>query len=98
MPSRIRAKSLCPKQMENTAPLPSDSPSKMEVRNVISVNAEPTAASAVRAEEAADDQRVGHVVALLQKVAQNHWHGEEEHRPHHRPAGQVPVHRPSHAF
>ena len=46
MPSRRRPMSRCPKQMENTAPLPSDSPSSMEVRNVISVNAEPTAASA----------------------------------------------------
>ena len=45
-PSRSRAKSFCPKRMENTAPLPSDSPSRIEVRNVISVNAEPTAASA----------------------------------------------------
>ena len=52
----------------------------------------------VRAEKAADDQRVGHVVTLLQKVAQDHRHGEEQHRLHHRPAGQVPVHRLSLAF
>ena len=38
--------SLCPKRMENTAPLPMHRPSKIEVRNVISVNEEPTAARA----------------------------------------------------
>ena len=37
-------------------------------------------------------------VTLLQKVAQDHRHGEEQHRLHHRPARQVPVHRPSPAF
>ena len=39
--------SCCPYRMENTAPLPMHSPSKMDVRNVISVNAEPTAARAL---------------------------------------------------
>ena len=35
-----------PKRMENTAPLPMQRPSRMDVRTVISVNEEPTAASA----------------------------------------------------
>ena len=38
--------SRCPKRIENSAPLPIQSPSRMEVRKFISVNAEPTAASA----------------------------------------------------
>ena len=33
--------------MENSAPLPMHSPSKIDVKNVISENDEPTAASAV---------------------------------------------------
>ena len=36
----------CPNRMENTAPLPIQSPSSMEVRKVISVKEDPTAASA----------------------------------------------------
>ena len=40
------ASSLCPKRMENRAPLPMHSPRRMEVRNVISVKEEPTAARA----------------------------------------------------
>lgn len=39
-------KSPLPNLMEKTVPLPIDSPSKMEVKKVISVKAEPTAASA----------------------------------------------------
>ena len=39
--------SRCPKRMENSAPLPMHSPSKIDVKNVISENEEPTAASAV---------------------------------------------------
>ena len=40
------AASCRPNRMENTAPLPIHSPSRMEVKNVISVNDEPTAANA----------------------------------------------------
>ena len=40
--------SRCPKRMENSAPLPIHRPRMMEVRKVISVKAEPTAASAFR--------------------------------------------------
>ena len=40
------ASSRCPKRMENKAPLPMHSPSKMEVRKVIRVKEEPTAAKA----------------------------------------------------
>ena len=45
-PSRRPSPSRCPKRMENTAPLPMHSPSRMEVRKVISVKEEPTAARA----------------------------------------------------
>ncbi len=38
--------SRCPKRMENRAPLPKHNPRITEVRNVISVKEEPTAASA----------------------------------------------------
>ena len=38
--------SRCPKRMENTAPLPIQSPSKIEVKKVIKVNDDPTAANA----------------------------------------------------
>ena len=38
--------SFCPNRMEKTAPLPIQSPSKIEVKNVISVKDEPTAANA----------------------------------------------------
>ena len=44
--SRKAASSRWPKRMENTAPLPIQSPSRMEVRKVISVKEEPTAARA----------------------------------------------------
>ena len=44
--SRRPASSPCPNRMENNAPLPMQSPSRMEVRKVISVKEEPTAASA----------------------------------------------------
>ena len=37
----------------------------------------------VRPQEPADDERVGNVVALLQQVAQNHRHGEAQHRFRH---------------
>ena len=38
--------SFCPNRMENTAPLPIHSPNKMDVRKVIKVKEEPTAAKA----------------------------------------------------
>ena len=44
--SRRPASSRCPNRMENSAPLPMQSPSKIEVRKVISVKDEPTAARA----------------------------------------------------
>ena len=40
--------SRCPKRMENSAPLPMHRPRMMEVKKVISVKAEPTAASTFR--------------------------------------------------
>ena len=46
-PSRRPVSSFWPNLMENTVPLPMASPSKMDVRKVISVKAEPTAASAL---------------------------------------------------
>ena len=46
--SRSAFSSRCPKRMENSAPLPMQSPRRMEVRKVISVKDEPTAASAFR--------------------------------------------------
>ena len=46
MPSRSEGRSFCPNRMENTVPLPMASPSRMEFRNVMSANEEPTAASA----------------------------------------------------
>ena len=46
IPSFRRSSSRWPKRMENTAPLPMQSPSKMEVRKVIRAKADPTAASA----------------------------------------------------
>ena len=46
--SRSPCSSRWPKRMENSAPLPMHRPSSTEVRNVISVNDEPTAASASR--------------------------------------------------
>ena len=46
IPSFSPSASFCPKRMENTVPLPIARPSKMDVRNVIRENAEPTAASA----------------------------------------------------
>lgn len=39
---------LCPKRMENKAPLPIHKPRMMEVKKVIRVKEEPTAASAFR--------------------------------------------------
>ena len=45
-PSRRPSWSRWPKRMENTAPLPMQSPSRMEVRKVIRVKDEPTAARA----------------------------------------------------
>ena len=45
--SRNPASSRWPNRMENTAPLPIQSPNKIEVKNVIKVNAEPTAAKAL---------------------------------------------------
>ena len=44
--SRRAASSRWPKRMENTAPLPMQSPRRMEVRKVIRVKEDPTAASA----------------------------------------------------
>ena len=44
--SRSPASSRRPKRMENTAPLPMHSPKRMEVRKVIRVKEEPTAARA----------------------------------------------------
>ena len=44
--SRSPASSRRPKRMEKTAPLPMHSPSRMEVRKVIRVKDEPTAARA----------------------------------------------------
>ena len=44
--SRRTASSLCPNRMENSAPLPMQRPSRIEVRKVINVNDEPTAARA----------------------------------------------------
>ena len=38
--------SFCPNRIENKAPLPMHSPNRMEVRKVISVKADPTAARA----------------------------------------------------
>ena len=46
--SRSAFSSRCPKRMENSAPLPIHRPRIMEVRNVISVKDEPTAARASR--------------------------------------------------
>ena len=46
MPSFNPASSFCPYLMENTVPLPMARPSRMDVKKVISVNADPTAASA----------------------------------------------------
>ena len=46
MLSRNPSSSRWPKRMENSAPLPMHIPSRMEVRKVISVKDEPTAASA----------------------------------------------------
>ena len=46
--SRRAASSRWPKRMENSAPLPIHNPSKIDVRKVISVKEEPTAASALR--------------------------------------------------
>lgn len=46
MPSSRAAWSRWPNRMENTAPLPMHSPSRIEVKKVIRVKAEPTAASA----------------------------------------------------
>ena len=45
-PSRRPSRSRWPKRMENTAPLPMHNPRRMEVRKVISVKDEPTAARA----------------------------------------------------
>ena len=65
--------SRCPKRMENRAPLPMHRPRMMEVRKVISVKAEPTAASASRPRNLPDDQRVGDVIALLQADPLKSW-------------------------
>ena len=46
MLSRSPSSSRWPKRMENSAPLPMHSPSRIEVRKAISVKDEPTAASA----------------------------------------------------
>ena len=45
--SRRASSSRWPKRMEKTAPLPMQSPSRMEVRKVMRVKAEPTAARAL---------------------------------------------------
>ena len=45
-PSRSPSRSRWPKRMENTAPLPMHRPSRMEVRKVMRVKEEPTAARA----------------------------------------------------
>src|SRR5699024_3135353 len=55
------ASSWRPKQVENTTPLPMHRPSRMEVRNVISVKDEPTPASA----PAPTDRPTTHVSTTL---------------------------------
>ena len=47
IPSRSPSMSRWPKRMAKTVPLPMHSPKRMEVRKVISVNAEPTAPKAL---------------------------------------------------
>ncbi len=84
--------SCCPKRMENTAPLPIQSPSSMEVRKVISVKADPTAASAFRAQKTAHNQRIRDIVALLQQIAQNHGNRKPQHGFHHIPLSQISPH------
>lgn len=52
-------------------PLPRESPSRIDVKKFISVKAEPTAARASAPRKRPTDQRIGHVVTLLQEVPQN---------------------------
>ena len=66
MPSLSPSVSLCPNRMENTAPLPMHRPNKTEVRKVISVNADPTAAKASAPKKRPTDQGIRYVIALLQ--------------------------------
>ena len=47
MPSFKPFSSRCPKRIEKTAPLPKHKPNKIDVKNVIKVKEEPTAASAL---------------------------------------------------
>src|SRR5699024_8876089 len=49
----------------------------------------------VGADEPADDQGVGDIVALLQQIPQDHGDGKQQHRAHDRPAAQVLIHTDS---
>lgn len=49
----------------------------------------------VGTEKLSHDQRVRHIIALLQKVAQNHWNRKKQHGFHYRSFCQITVHCPS---
>ena len=52
----------------------------------------PHGSQRARAQKPPHDQRVRNVIALLQKVAQDHRHRKAQHRRHHRPPGQLMAH------
>lgn len=58
-----------------------ESPRKMDVRKVISVKAEPTAAQGISPQSLADDQRVRDVVELLQQISRHHGQSKEKEPP-----------------